>query len=371
MDDCKIQVVKAGVPLSVTKPPQKWTGQWSFQVYVKAVSNGKTGWGEALPAALNSMDTYSAMIEGYLKIIGNADHHDVRGIWEKMSRSSFSGGYGVTTGAMSAIDIALWDLKARELDSSLSSMLGSNSGKARRYASLSRYNGPEETLQVVRNLADEGFTLVKLHQSGTDTLETMKLIRKELGFEIKIAADMNCAFKFNQAKEFVQKMAKLEPYWIEEPLWPHDDYDGLAKLNRIAPIAGGENEFSISQFLTMLQKESLSYYQPDVAKIGGITPLLDLVSLFKAYNSGIAFHSRPHNGWVSTIASACVAIGTCIDAWIETPPNGIPDQYFEHQVAMDKDLISANGPGISIFPKEPVPEPGDFTPLIFHGEAKK
>ncbi len=371
MDDFKIQVVKAGIPLSVTNPPQKWNGQWSFQVYVKAQSHGKNGWGETLPAALNSIDTYSEMIEGFLKIIENSDHHDVRNIWEKMSRSSFSGGYGVTTGAMSAIDIALWDLKARELGVPLSSLLGSNSGKARRYASLSRYNSPEEALQIVMNLADKGFTLVKLHQSDLDTLETMKLIRKELGYDIKIAADMNCAFRFNQAREFVEKMAKFEPRWIEEPLWPHDDYDGLAKLNKIVPIAGGENEFSINQFLAMLQKESLSYYQPDVAKIGGITPLLDLIALFKAYNTGIAFHSRPHNGWVSTIASSCVAIGTGIDAWIETPPTGIPDKYFEHQVTLDKDAISTNGPGISIYPKEPVTSPGTFTPLIFHHDSKK
>lgn len=371
MEDFKIQVVKGGIPLSVTRPPQKWNGQWSFQVYVKAQSSGEIGWGESLPAALNSVDTYAGMIEGYLKIIEDSDYNDIRCISEKMSRSSFSGGYGVTTGAMSAIDIALWDLKARKLGVPLSSMLGSNSGKARRYASLSRYDSPEETLQIVRSLVDEGFTLVKLHQSDSDTLETMKLIRKELGYDINIAADMNCAFRFNQAKEFVEKMAKFEPYWIEEPLWPHDDYDGLAKLNRIAPIAGGENEFSVNQFLSMLQKESLSFYQPDVAKVGGITTLLDLVPLFKAYNAGIAFHSRPHNGWISTIASACVAMGTCIDAWIETPPNGIPDQYFEHQVTMQKDIIRLNGPGISVSPREPVPEPGNFTPLIFHGETEK
>ena len=370
MDDFKIQVLKAGIPLGVTKPPQKWNGQWSFQVYVKAQSSGEIGWGEALPAALNSVDTYAGMIEGYLKIIEDSDYNDIRCIWEKMYRSSFSGGYGVTTGAMSAIDIALWDLKARKLGLPLSSMLGSNSGKARRYASLSRYNGPEGTLQIVRNLVNEGFTLVKLHQSDTDTLETMKLIRKELGYDIKIAADMNCAFRFNQAKEFVEKMAKFEPYWIEEPLWPHDDYDGLAKLNKIVPIAGGENEFSMNQFLSMLQKESLSYYQPDVAKIGGITALLDIVPLFKAYNAGIAFHSRPHNGWVSTIASACVAVGTCIDAWIETPPTGIPDEYFDHSVAMDNENIVLNGHGISLAPKEPLPEPGPFAPLVFHNKEK-
>lgn len=370
MTNFKISVVKAGIPLGVTKPPQKWAGQWSFQVYAKAEINGKTGWGEALPAALNSIGTYSDMMDSYLKIIGDSDHNDIRGIWEEMARASFSGGYGITSGAMSAIDTSLWDLKARELGISLCSLLGGTSGKARRYASLSRYNGPDDALQIVKNLVVDGFSMIKLHQSGEDTLETMRLIRKEMGYDVDISADMNCAFRFNQAREFVEKISKYEPLWIEEPLWPHDDYDGLARLNKIAPIAGGENEFSLNQFLTMLQKESLSYYQPDVAKIGGITPLLDLISLFKAYNAGIALHSRPHNGWVSTIASACVAIGTGIDAWIETPPSGIPDKYFVHNITMKNDIVLPDGPGIALYPREPVPEPGNFNPLIFHGETK-
>ena len=371
MVNFKIEVIKGGIPLSLTNPRQKWTGQWSFQVYAKAQASNIAGWGEALPAALNSIGAYSEMILDYSKIIEDSDHHDIRGIWEKMSRASFSGGYGVTSGAMSAIDIALWDLRARELGLPLGSMLGGGSGKARRYASLSRYDNPNETLQVVRNLLEDGFKMIKLHENRTDTLATLKLIRKEIGYDIKIAVDMNCAFNFNQAKEFVEKISKFEPYWIEEPLWPHDDYDGLAKLNRIAPIAGGENEFSIKQFLSLLQKESLSYYQPDVAKVGGITPLLDMISLFKAYNADIAFHSRPHNGWVSTIASACVAIGACIDACIETPPTAIPNQYFVHQIIMEKDAILPLGHGISIHPKEPVPSPGDFAPLIFHEKPTK
>lgn len=369
MGDLRFRVVKAGIPLSATKPPQKWTGEWSFQVYVKVEAEGRAGWGEALPAALNSVDTYAKMIEEYAKIAGGLDHRDIRGIWDKMYRASFSGGYGVTTGAMSAIDIALWDLRARELGVSLCSMLGSSTGRARRYASLARYSGPGEVLQIVRGLIEEGFTMVKLHQGREDTLEAMKLIRKELGYEVKVAVDMNCAFRFERAREFVEKISKFEPYWVEEPLWPHDDYGGLARLNKTVPIAAGENEFSLNQFLTMLEKESATYYQPDVAKVGGVTPLLDIISLLKAYNVGVAFHNRPHNGWVSTIATACVAVGTHVDAWVETPPTDIPQQYFEHHVKLKKDVILPEGLGISISPREPLPEPGTPTPLIFHGDA--
>ena len=124
MSNFKISVVKAGIPLGETVPPQKWVEPWSFQLYAKAQSGGRIGWGETLPAALNSIGTYSELMRSYLKIIEGSDGHNIRGIWEKMIKASFSGGYGITSGAMSAIDMALWDLKARELDISLSSLLG-------------------------------------------------------------------------------------------------------------------------------------------------------------------------------------------------------------------------------------------------------
>lgn len=369
MGGLSIRVLRAGIPLTPTRPAQKWLDEWGFQVYVKVEAEGLAGWGEALPAALNSTATYAKMAEEYAGLLAGVDHRDIRGVWERMYRASFSGGHGVTTGAMSAIDMALWDLRAKELGVPLQSLLGSTTGRARRYASLARYSGPEDVLKVVAGLLEEGFTLVKIHQGREDTLDTMRLIRKELGYEPKIAVDLNCAFRYEDARGFAEKIARFEPYWVEEPVWPHDDYDALAKLNRVVPIAAGENEFSINQFKTMLEKEAATYYQPDAAKVGGITPLLDLVSLFKAYNVGIAFHNRPHNGWISTIASACVAIGTHIDAWVETPPTDIPKKYFEHRVALKKDQIFPEGPGISIRPREPLPEPGASKPLIFHGET--
>ena len=164
----------------------------------------------------------------------------------------------------------------------------------------------------------------------------------------------------------MNEIRKYEPVWVEEPLWPHDDYNGLSKLNKIAPVAAGENEFSINQFLSLLEKDALTYYQPDVAKIGGITSLMDLVALFKAYNVEIAFHSRPHNGWVSTLASVNVAIGANTDAWIETPPFGIPLDRFTFEGKIYAEYIAPSGKGLSIVPKEPIKEAKTSKPLIFH-----
>lgn len=123
MDNWKIGIIKAGIPLPVTDPPQKWSEQWSYQIYAKAQAIGKVDWGETLHVALNSLDIYYTLMQGFLKIIEVSEHNDVRGIWKKMSKASFTGGYGITTGTISAIDIALWNLKARESSLSLSHCL--------------------------------------------------------------------------------------------------------------------------------------------------------------------------------------------------------------------------------------------------------
>ncbi len=371
MDNWKIGIIKAGIPLPVTDPPQKWSEQWSYQIYAKAQAIGKVDWGETLHVALNSLDIYYILMHGFLKIIEVSEHNDVRGIWKKMSKASFTGGYGITTGTISAIDNALWNLKARESSLSLSPLFGGTSGNAKRYASLSRYDIWEEAMQVVCNPMDRGYTMVKLHQSSIDIIDAIKLIKKELGNEIRIAADMNCAFNFNQARGLVENLAKYESFWIEVSLLPYDDYDNLARLNRTTPIVGGENECSIKQFSTSLKKESLSYYQQDVSKIGCITSLLELISIFKTRNAGIAFHSIPHNGFVSIIESACVAIGTNIGEWIETPPTEISEEYFQHSIKIENDIILPEENRISLSPREHILELGSSATLTFYVENQR
>ena len=365
-NNLKIRVFEAGIPITKTNPIQKWIDEWSSQVFVKITSNRKSGWGETLPAVLNSTKIYSMLIKDMGNLIRENNPENIRTIWDKLSKASFSGGSGVVYGAMSGIDIALWNLKATMNGLSLTSLLGNSEGRARRYASLSRYKSVDDVLSIVENLYSKGFDLIKLHQSKDDTMLSIQKIRETIGYNVNIAVDMNCAFGFTDAKKFVEDISHYEPLWIEEPLWPHNNYKGLSKLNKIWPIAAGENAFYIEDFKEMIDLEALTYYQPDIAKIGGITPALDLIAILKSNNLNIACHNRPHNGWVSAFASASLSIGLGIDTWIETPPFNPQEKYFNICADINEKFISSKAYNLSITPKEPIPKKFGFHPLIFH-----
>jgi L-alanine-DL-glutamate epimerase-like enolase superfamily enzyme len=283
-----------------------------------------------------------------------------------MRRLTFSAGYGIATGAASGIDTALWDIAARKEGLSLAKLLGGEERKVKRYASLSRYASKNDVVSVVGWLLGQGYGSIKLHQSGKDTLEAVRAIRNAHGSGFELSVDLNCAFNFDEASEFMKNIQRFELKWVEEPLWPPDDFDSLRELNKLGPIAAGENFFSFFEFKRLMEMDALTYYQPDVAKIGGVTPALDFLALAKLHGIKVSFHNRPDNGWLSTVASAQLASALSPEALIETPPCEVPITYFSFGGSIGKDWIEVAGPGLGIAPLESIPQSNEYEPLRFH-----
>ena len=85
----QVRSLGAGIPITVTEPRQMWVQEWSFQVYAKVICNNNVGWGEALPAALNSVQSYTTMIDGFANVVEKEDSENIRRVWEKMDMSPF------------------------------------------------------------------------------------------------------------------------------------------------------------------------------------------------------------------------------------------------------------------------------------------
>jgi L-alanine-DL-glutamate epimerase-like enolase superfamily enzyme len=215
-------------------------------------------------------------------------------------------------------------------------------------------------------LLGRGYKSIKLHQSGKDSLEAVRMVRKEHGSSFNLTADLNCAFDYHAAEDFMKKVQRYELQWIEEPLWPPDDFDSLEKLNSLGPVAAGENFFSFYEFKRLMEMGALTYYQPDLAKIGGVTPGLDFLALARLHGAKVSFHNRPDNGWVSTVASAQLASALAPEALIETPANEVPKPYFSFSGSMGKNEIEVGGPGLGISPLESIPRSDEYKPLKFH-----
>jgi L-alanine-DL-glutamate epimerase-like enolase superfamily enzyme len=362
----RVEVVNGAIPLTGTEPRQLWVAEWSSQLYVKVETDDMVGWGEILPAGGSSREPYAVLVKRLGEFLSGEDESDPQRLWETMRRLTFSGGYGITTGAISGIDLALWDVKARGKGDTLAGLLGGSPCRIERYASLSRYGSAGEAVKAVGWLLEKGYSSIKLHQTSRDTEEAARLARKEHGKGFELMADLNCAFAPSAAREFMRRVEPFDLAWVEEPVWPPDDFESLRELNKLGPVAAGENAFSALEFRRLMEMEALSYYQPDVAKVGGVTPTLEILAMAKAHGAKIAFHNRPDNGWVGTMASAHLAAALRKDAIVESPPNELPTKYFAFSGKMDPTHLEPGGPGIGVVPKDDIPVSTESKMLRFH-----
>lgn len=176
---------------------------------------------------------------------------------------------GPVVHALAGLDIALWDWRAKQAKVPLYELLG---GKQREripaYASLLQYYDNAELLQRVTTQAlDEGYREIKLHER---TATALAAARQAAGRHIPIMVDTNCAWLPEQAAEAIASMLEHDPFWIEEPLWPPEDSQALARLQRSCgvPLAVGENASSTYALIELIEQETLRYVQPSVIKLG-------------------------------------------------------------------------------------------------------
>jgi L-alanine-DL-glutamate epimerase-like enolase superfamily enzyme len=150
---------------------------------------------------------------------------------------------------------------------------GARRKRVEAYASLLQYGGSVE--HVRRNVAralDRGYRHIKLHERTADTVAAA---RDVAGADIPIMVDTNCAWTPEQATEPVAAMASSKPFWVEEPIWPPEDFESLAALRRTTgvPLAMGENATGVLDFRKMVTAGATDFVQPSVVKIGGLTNL--------------------------------------------------------------------------------------------------
>ena len=162
--------------------------------------------------------------------------------------------------ALSALDIALWDVRGKLEGRPVHALLG---GKRRErvavYASLLRYGGVIE--QVKRNVAralERGYRQIKLHKTHREAVAATRTVT---GPDIPIMVDMNCAWLPDAAVAAVAAMAPSKPLWVEEPVWPPEDFDAMAAVRRATGVAlaAGENATGVLDFKKMIAAGAVDY----------------------------------------------------------------------------------------------------------------
>ncbi len=271
-----IEAIPLSIPFDHWGPPPVFAGRPrttmdALLVRVTA-SNGVVGWGEAFWGATATV--VAALDERVSPLARGQDVNDAE-LTLRLERVLHNlGRAGPVIHAISGLDIALWDIRGKLAGVPVHALLGG----ARRqriavYASLLRYDGSVELVR--RNVAralERGYRQIKLHER---TAETVAATREVTGPDIPIMVDVNCAWLPDAATAAVTAMAPSKPFWVEEPIWPPEDFAAMAKLRQATgiPQAAGENASGALDFRKMIEAGAVDYVQPSVIKIGGITTL--------------------------------------------------------------------------------------------------
>ena len=254
--------------------------------------------------------------------------------------------------AIAGIDLALWDLVARQAREPVWRLLGGDDGLVPTYASGI---SPDRALAQALEARADGHRAFKLKVgfAADADLENVGVLRRELGEETMIAVDANQAWTLDVATEMSAVLAPLGPVWLEEPLpvdSPSEDWLRLAELSPI-PLAGGENLRGDAAFDDAIDLGALDVVQPDLAKWGGISGCLPLARRIIA--AGRRYCPHYLGGGVGLLASAHLLAAAGGDGLLELDSNDNPlrgglAQPFPELV--DGRLVLTDAPGLGVTP---------------------
>ena len=350
----KIETITVGLPFENPGPES------SFAIAEKNILNsllikietdqGIIGWGEAF--GYTSIETTKAALHSMIipHLIGKTieTNDDIQRINKELHlKLHVFGRYGITMFALSGIDIALWDILGKAENKSISELLGGlkvNSLKA--YASLFLYDDAEATAKVSLEAKNKGYDIIKLHENK---IAPIKSSREAIG-DTALMVDVNCVWSEDHMEEIRNTLTEAKLYWLEEPIWPPENYSGLSKIrDQGFIIASGENACTAYQFEEMISNKAADILQPSVTKVGGISEIVKIAAL-KKNNCRVVPHS-PYFG-PGFMATLQVIGALTPDSEIERLYVNLKADLYNGASNIDSkgNISIPNGPGLGMEP---------------------
>ncbi len=258
---------------------------------------GYTFFGSALTGALRqAVQSLGELAVGEDPLRTEAIHAKLR------AAATGSGPGGLLTLALSAIDIALWDIRGKALNLPLWQMVGGYRERVPTYASgaLMRTFPPEHLVKAGPKLVQKGFRQMKTQLAlPGDTspgieVERIRRMRESIGPDIDLMCDINQRWRVEQAIDIGTRIEDVHLYWLED-VTTADDYQGLARVSGAlaTPVAGGEYLYGPAPFRQMMEARSVDIVMIDLMRAGGITGWLKIAGMAEAYNLPVVSHLVP------------------------------------------------------------------------------
>ena len=282
-----------------------------FELVTVRVRDADGAVGLGYTYAVNSgAPAFKVMVDGYLApVLTGQDADETERLWQRMWWAlHYAGRGGHATSAISAVDIALWDLKGRRAGLPLWRLFGGYDPRVPVYAGGVDLEFPiEELLAQADRFQEQGFRAIKMkvgRPSLREDVERVRRMREHLGDDFPLMADANMKWSADEAIRAARALRDLELVWLEEPTIP-DDVAGHARIAREGgvPIATGENLHTLYEFQHVIAAGGVTFPEPDVANVGGMTTFRKVCSLAEAHNLPVTSHGV-HDLTVQPLASA-------------------------------------------------------------------
>ncbi len=344
-----IETWHTSIPFDMGAKPVRFGGvgwQSMQTLWMRVVTDqGLEGWGEGFghascPATRAVIDTQLAPM-----LLGQ-DASDIAGLRQRLTQSlHLFGRNGPHIHALSALDIALWDIAGKAAGMPIWRLLGGTPvGDLPAYASLLRYGSPELVASACERVLSRGYRDVKLHEIDTPGVQAA---RRAIGPDARLMVDVNCPWTVAQAIAMAREFHSSDLEWLEEPVWPPEDMDGLARVRREGGIriSAGENSGGIWEFRKMFEAGALDNAQPSVTKIGGISAMVEIAALAKVFGVRLV----PHNAYFGPGSLASLHVNAALAPAVPYERLFVDLEahpYHEAILAPQGRVIVPDGPGL-------------------------
>ena len=338
------------------KPKFAGEGRNAFETLLVKVEtdSGITGRGEAFPHRI--WPAVKSLLETLIApaCIG-ADPADIPALMRMLIyRVHGVGRAGPVMYALSGLDIALWDILGKAKNQPIYKLLGGvQREKLPAYASLLKYADTDVVVRMCEEALGRGYHDLKVHETGREEITAAaKLLRLHNGGSLMV--DVNAPWMLQEALSAVAPLRELGLKWIEEPVWPPEDFDAARQISASGvPVAIGENVLTPTDFARLIESRGADYVQPSVAKIGGISIARDIFVAANAASIAVAPHSAYFGPGL--IATPHLSAGLSRAPMVERLYCDLTESPFgDWYEPVDGYLTLPQGPGLGVEPDQAV-----------------
>jgi L-alanine-DL-glutamate epimerase-like enolase superfamily enzyme len=345
-----VRAVPLTIPLATATPPSPWAAGVGRQLLVRvATDEGRVGWGECFAYGA-TLAVCNVVEEALAPLVVGQDPGQIELLIDRLHRALMIWGRrGLAMMAVSGVEMALWDLLGKARNAPVHQLLGGVVQPGlRAYASLLRYDTPVHVAQAVSAALAAGFTAVKLHQTD---VASVSAAREVAGPRVDVMLDTNCPWTVEDAIRIGRQLERYDLRWLEEPVWPPEDYAGLARVRQAVriPIACGENDATAFAFREILAAGAADVVQPSVTKVGGIAEMKKIATLAAAAGATFVPHSFYFGPGLA--ATLHVAASTPGVPYVEMPPGQLAVSLPAEPIRCANGTVAVpTGPGLGADP---------------------